>query len=180
MQGTDNIILYNTRIYEEENLSPQEFLRKVKRVKRIRTSRDLKFTFYPTSQKDIDRNIKLWEYVNGNYNALNHDNQKYFIVMVPKWLYLFLRYTPQAGMMNAIVTALTGLYAGEPTQREWMEKKLERSVFLKVKDNFETHFKEFEDFSFIVAEDWQLADMINDDYFEKKKTLCFLLRLLFP
>src|ERR1044072_410931 len=101
MEGNENIILYNTRIYEEENFGPEEFFRKVKRVKRIRTSKHLKFTFYPTSQKDMERNLKLWEFVNGNLNALNYENHKYFIVMVPKWLYLFLRYTPQANVNNA-------------------------------------------------------------------------------
>jgi hypothetical protein len=169
MEGSDNIILYNTRIYEEENLSPSEFLAKVQRVKRIRTSRDLMFTFFPTSTREMERNMKLWEFVNGNTNALNYENHKYFIVMVPKWLYLFLRYTPQKDITNAIVSALTGLYAADPDQRLKMEEKLERSLYLQVKQNFYTHFSDFEDFTFIVAQDWKLADDINDDYFDKRK-----------
>lgn len=169
MEGNENIILYNTRIYEEEDLSPGEFLKKVQRVKRIRTSRDLLFTFYPRSSREMDRNMKLWEFVNGNTNALNYENHKYFIVMMPKWLYLFLRYTPQEKVLNAIVTALTGLYAADPDQREKMEQKLDRTLYLKVKNNFDTHFSAFQDFSFIVAQDWKLADEINDSYFDKRK-----------
>lgn len=169
MQGNDNIILYNTRIYEEENFSPEEFLTKVQRVKRIRTSKHLMFNFYPTTKKDIERNMKIWEFVNGNTNALNYENHKYFIVMVPKWLYMFLRYSTQEQVINSMVVALTGLYAGNPEHRQKMEEKLERSLLIKVKDNFEKHFKSFEDFTFIVADDWQLADDINDDYFDKRK-----------
>jgi hypothetical protein len=169
MEGNENIILYNTRIYEEEDLSPREFLEKVGRVKRIRTSRDLMFTFFPTSERDMERNMRLWEFVNGNTNALNYENHKYFIVMVPKWLYLFLRYTSQAQVTNAIATALTGLYAGDPDQRQAMEEKLERSLYLKVKENYFAHFSDFEDFTFIVAQDWKLADDINDHYFEMRK-----------
>lgn len=169
MENTDNIILYNTRIYEEEDFSPAQFLSKVQRVRRIRTSRDLMFTFFPTSPKEMERNIKLWEFVNGNTNALNYENHKYFIVMLPKWLYLFLRYTPQEGVINAMVTALTGLYAADPDQRSRMEEKLDRTLYLRVKENFNAHFSDFEDFSFIVAQDWKLADEINDEYFEKRK-----------
>jgi hypothetical protein len=169
MDGAENIILYNTRIYEEENLSPQEFLKKVNRVKRIRTSKELAFTFFPASKKENDTNLFLWEFVNGNFNALNHQHQKYFIVMLPRWLYLFLRYSSWENVENCIAVALTGLYAAEPDQREKMEKYLERSLFLKVKDYFNTYFSEFENFTFIVAEDWNLADIINDDYFEKRK-----------
>jgi len=169
MEEPDNIILYNTRIYEEENLSPEEFLTKVSRVKRIRTSRDLMFTFFPATRKEMERNLKLWEFCNGNTNALNYENHKYFILMLPKWLYLFLRYTPRDKVENAIVVALTGLYAGDPDQREKMETSLERSLYLRVKENFQEHFSDFEDFTFIVAQDWNLADDINDEYFEKRK-----------
>ena len=169
MDVADNIVLYNTRIYEEEDFSPVDFLNKVSRVKRIRTSKDLMFTFFTTTQREMDRNLKLWEFANGNTNALNYENHKYFILMMPRWLYLFLRYTPQEGVINAIVTALTGLYAGDPDQRELMEEKLERDLFLRVKENFNKYFNEFEDFTFIVAEDWKLADDINDDYFDKRK-----------
>src|SRR5688572_29687928 len=147
MEGNENIILYNTRIYEEEDLSPREFLEKVGRVKRIRTSRDLMFTFFPTSERDMERNMRLWEFVNGNTNALNYENHKYFIVMVPKWLYLFLRYTPQKDITKAIVAALTGLYAADPDQRQKMEEKLERSLYLQVVENFNAHFSDFEDFT---------------------------------
>ncbi len=169
MEEPDNIILYNTRIYEEENLSPEEFLTKVSRVKRIRTSRDLMFTFFPATPKEMDRNFKLWEFCNGNTNALNYENHKYFILMFPKWLYLFLRYTPREKVEDAIVVALTGLYAGDPDQRSRMEATLERSLYLRVKENFYEHFSDFEDFTFIVAQDWKLADDINDEYFEKRK-----------
>jgi hypothetical protein len=169
MESSENIILYNTRIYEEENFSPEEFMQKVKRVKRIRTSRDLMFTFFPTSPREMDRNMRLWEFINGNTNALNYENHKYFIVMVPKWLYLFLRYSTRENVINAIVTALTGLYASNPDQRERMEEKLDRALFLKVKENFYNHFSDFENFTFIVAQDWKLADDINDEYFEKRK-----------
>lgn len=168
MQAKGNIVLYNTRIYEEENLHPEQFYNKVKRVKRIRTSKHLKFTFLPTSAKDLERNLKLWEYANGNLNALNYDH-KYFIIMFPEWLYLFLRFSTYQNVMDCITGALTGLYAGEPGRRQKIESKLERSLLLKVKENFETHFNEFEDFSFIVAEDWDLADSINDNYFTKRK-----------
>ena len=51
MDESENIVLYNTRIYEEENLDPEEFLQKVSRVKRIRTSRYLMFTFFPTTER---------------------------------------------------------------------------------------------------------------------------------
>jgi hypothetical protein len=168
MQVKGNIVLYNTRIYEEENLGPKDFMEKVKQVRRIRTSRRLKFTFFPISPKDMERNERLWEFVNGNLNAMNYDH-KYFIIMFPEWLYLFLRYSPQKSITQSIVVALTGLYAGDPTQRQRIEQKLERSLFLKVRENYENHFKEFEDFSFIVAEDWKLADEVNDHYFEKRK-----------
>lgn len=167
--SSDNIVLYNTRIYEEENFTPQEFLEKVQRVKRIRTSRDLMFTFFPCSPNEMERNTKLWEFVNGNTNALNYENHKYFILMMPKWLYLFLRYTPLKDVEKAIVTALTGLYAADPDQRIRMEEKLDRGLYLQVKENFYKHFADFEDFTFIVAQDWKLADDINDDYFEKRK-----------
>ncbi len=169
MDIQENIILYNTRIYEEDNLSPQYFIKKVQKVKRIRTNRDMLFTFYPRSTREMERNIKLWEFVNGNHNAMNYENHKYFIVMMPKWLYLFLRYTPQEKVIDAIVTALTGLYAGDPDQRQKMEEKLERSIYLRVVDNYRKHFSEFESFSFIVAQDWKIADEINDEYFEKRK-----------
>src|SRR5690606_6784572 len=170
MEGSENIILYNTRIYEEEDtLSPVDFLQKVQRVKRIRTSRDLLFTFYPRTSREMSRNMKLWEFVNGNTNALNYENHKYFIIMMPKWLYLFLRYTPQDKVINAITTALTGLYAADPDQRLKMEQKLDRSLFLNIKENYNNHFSEIEDFSFIVEQDWKLADEINDVYFEKRK-----------
>src|SRR5688500_476545 len=168
MQVKGNIVLYNTRIYEEENHGPKDFMEKVKQVRRIRTSRRLKFTFFPMSPKDMERNERLWEFVNGNLNAMNYDH-KYFIIMFPEWLYLFLRYSPQKSITQSIVVALTGLYAGDPTQREKIEQKLERSLFLKVRENYENYFKEFEDFSFIVAEDWKLADEVNDHYFEKRK-----------
>lgn len=168
MQVKGNIVLYNTRIFEEEDLRARDFFEKVRQVKRIRTSRNLKFTFFPTSPKDMERNARLWEYVNGNLNALNYDH-KYFIIMFPEWLYLFLRYSPQKNINDSIVAALTGLYAGEPTHREKIEKKLERSLFLRVREQFDNHFQEFEDFSFIVAEDWNLADEMNDHYFEKRK-----------
>jgi hypothetical protein len=169
MDETENIILYNTRIYEEENFSPSEFLGKVSRVKRIRTSRDLMFTFFPTSEREMDRNMKLWEFCNGNTNALNYDNHKYFILMLPKWLYLFLRYTPRERVIDSITIALTGLYAGDPDQRAKMEENLDRTLYLKVKEYFFQYFADFEDFSFIVAQDWKLADDINDEYFEKRK-----------
>lgn len=168
MQVKGNIVLYNTRIFEEEDLRAKDFFNKVKQVKRIRTSRNLKFTFFPTTPKDMERNARLWEYVNGNLNALNYDH-KYFIIMFPEWLYLFLRYSPQKSINDSIVVALTGLYAGEPSQREKIEKKLDRSLFLRVREQFDNHFKEFEDFSFIVSEDWNLADEMNDHYFEKRK-----------
>jgi hypothetical protein len=169
MDIQENIILYNTRVYEEDDLSPEYFLKKVKKVKRIRTNRDMLFTFYPRTSREMERNLKLWEFANGNHNALNYENHKYFIVMMPKWLYLFLRYTPREKVVDSIVIALTGLYAGDPDQRQRMEEKLERSIYLKVKENYLNHFKEFENFSFIVAQDWKLADEINDDYFEMRK-----------
>jgi hypothetical protein len=169
MENTENIILYNTRIYEEENFTPEEFLVKVSRVKRIRTSKDLMFTFFPLSAREMDRNMKLWEFANGNTNALNYENHKYFILMMPRWLYLFLRYTPQKDVINAITIALTGLYAGDPEQRLKMEEKLDRSLYLNVKENFFKYFSDFEDFTFIVAQDWKLADDINDEYFDKRK-----------
>lgn len=169
MDIQENIILYNTRVYEDDNLSPQFFISKVRKVKRIRTNRDMLFTFYPRTEREMERNMKLWEFANGNHNALNYENHKYFIVMMPKWLYLFLRYTPQQKVVDAIVMALTGLYAGDPDQRPKMEEKLERSIYLRVKENFHNHFAEFENFSFIVAQDWKLADEINDEYFEKRK-----------
>jgi hypothetical protein len=168
MQVKGNIVLYNTRIYEEENLQPSEFLEKIKQVQRIRTSRQLKFSFLPTSAKDIERNNKLWEFVNGNSNALNYDH-KYFIIMFPEWLHQFLRFSTQKNMMECIVVALTGLYAGEPSQRIKLEKRLERSLYLRVTDYYRQYFSDFEDFSFIVAEDWNIADQINDEYFEKRK-----------
>lgn len=169
MENTENIILYNTRIYEEENFTPEEFLSKVSRVKRIRTSKDLMFTFFPLTDREMDRNLRIWEFVNGNTNALNYENHKYFILMLPKWLYLFLRYTPQQDVVKAISVALTGLYAGDPEQRQKMEEKLDRSLYLTVKDNFFKYFSDFEDFTFIVAQDWKLADDINDEYFDKRK-----------
>lgn len=169
MDGSENIILYNTRIYEEENFSPAEFIQKVQRVKRIRTSRDLAFTFYPSTPREMERNLKLWEFVNGNTNALNYENHKYFIVMIPKWLYMFLRYTSRENVINAITIALTGLYAADPNQRSKMEEKLDRQLYLKVKENFNKHFSDFENFTFIVAQDWKLADDINDEYFDKRK-----------
>ena len=169
MENSGNIILYNTRIYEEEDFSPGQFLQKVQRVKRIRTSRDLLFTFFPGSQREMERNNKLWEFVNGNTNALNYENHKYFIVMMPKWLYLFLRYTPLENVIKAIETVLTGLYAAHPDQRSVIEQKIDRALFLKIKENYNKHFADFEDFSFIVAQDWKLADEINDRYFEKRK-----------
>lgn len=169
MEGSENIILYNTRIYEEIDFTPAEFLSKVKRVKRIRTSRDLAFTFYPRNQREMDRNFKLWEFANGNTNALNYENHKYFIVMIPRWLYLFLRYSTREQVENCVVTALTGLYAADPDQRDKMEEKLNRQLFLRVKENYYKYFTDFENFTFIVAQDWKLADDINDDYFEKRK-----------
>lgn len=169
MQPQDNIVLYNTRIFEEENMSPPEFMEKVKRVKRIRTSRKLCFTFFPEGAKDMQRNRALWEFVNGNLNALNDEDHKIFITMFPRWMYLFLRYSTWENVMSCITVALTGLYAAEPAQRAMIEAKLDRSLLLQVKDNFAEHFQEFEDFSFIVAQDWQLADDINDDYFDKRK-----------
>lgn len=168
MQVKGNVVLYNTRIYEEENLHPKDFFEKVKLVKRIRTSKHLKFTFFPTSQKDLDRNQHIWEFVNGNLNALNYDH-KYFIIMFPEWLHLFLRYSPLKNVNEAVVVALTGLYAADPSKRDRMEKKLERSVYLKVIDMYQKHFSDFEDFSFITAEDWDIADQINDVYFEKRR-----------
>jgi hypothetical protein len=168
MQVKGNIVLYNTRIYEEENLDPKYFFEKVKLVRRIRTSRNLKFTFFPTSTKDLDRNLHLWEFANGNFNGLNYDH-KYFIIMFPEWLYLFLRYSTLKNVNDCVIAALTGLYAGDPTQREKMEKRLERSTYLQVIQNFHTHFSDFEDFSFITAEDWDLADNINDAYYQKRK-----------
>lgn len=169
MDNNDNIILYNTRIYEEENFTPGEFLQKVSRVRRIRTSKDLMFTFYPLTPREMDRNLKIWEFVNGQTNALNYENHKYFILMLPRWLYLFLRYTPQQDVIKAISVALTGLYAGDPEQRPKMEETLDRSLYLTVKENYYKYFSDFEDFTFIVAQDWQLADDINDEYFEKRK-----------
>ncbi|RAV98592.1 hypothetical protein [Pseudochryseolinea flava] len=168
MQVKGNVILYNTRIYEEENLQPDVFLEKVKLVQRIRTSRQLKFSFLPTSAKDLERNNKIWEFVNGNSNALNYDH-KYFIIMLPDWLHQFLRFSTQKNVMECIVVALTGLYAGEPAMRAKLEKRLERSLYLRVTDYYRQYFSDFEDFSFIVAEDWNLTDQINDEYFQKRK-----------
>jgi hypothetical protein len=168
MQVKGNIVLYNTRIYEEENLQPNDFFEKVKLVKRIRTSKHLKFSFFPTTAKDLERNERLWEFVNGNLNALNYDH-KYFIIMLPEWLHLFLRFSSLKNVNACIAAVLTGLYAAHPSKRERMEKKLDRSLYLKVIDQFNTHFSDFENFSFITADDWDLADKINDDYFEKRK-----------
>lgn len=168
MQVKGNVVIYNTRIYEEENLQPEEFLQKVKLVQRIRTSRQLKFSFLPTSAKDIERNDRLWEFVNGNSNALNYDH-KYFIIMFPEWLHQFLRFSTQKNVTECIVVALTGLYVGDPSQRIKLEKRLERNLYLRVIEYYHEYFSDFEDFSFIVAEDWNLADQINDEYFEKRK-----------
>lgn len=169
MLSGNNIILYNTRIYEEEDLSPKEFFRRIKRVNSIRTSRRLAFTFYPTSLADLERNYRLWEFINGNFNALNDHEHKYFIVMVPQWLYLFLRYCTKEAMVNSIATALTGFYVARPEHRATMESQLIPEVMRKVKTYFHEHFSEFDSFVFIQSQDAELADAINDDYFEKRK-----------
>lgn len=79
--------IFNSNIHQAANLSTQEFLKKTKHVKRIRTDTHIFFTFYPADETEYRRNKLIWEYANGNYNSLNDQLLYYFSFEFPEWLY---------------------------------------------------------------------------------------------
>lgn len=169
MTEKKTIKIFNTEIHEVADLRPTDFLEKVKNVRMIRTGDSSLFTFYPTDKKELERNRLTWEYVNGNLNAMNYEYRYYFCIEFPEWLYLFLKYSTWENVEKSIIVALTGLYTSDPRGRDFIGEQVENDTLIKVKELFRTNFKEFENFVFIQAEDMELMDEINSDYWEKEK-----------
>ncbi|WP_020534024.1 hypothetical protein [Flexithrix dorotheae] len=162
----ETIYIPNTQIYLETNLSLSQFLSKVKHVRQIRTNDEpLFFSLYPVDQAELDQNYKIWQYANGDFNVLNNDFAKVFVVKFPKSLYLFLRYSSYEQVMKSIILALTGFYASISVNKKEMEHQLHPEIMKAVKKYHKDNFREFEVQEIIRNDKAKTEDIFNPEHY---------------
>lgn len=137
------IWISNYQINKQANLKIEDFLQKIRFLKNLRLIETGHFFyFYPTSKKEYEENIRLWDFINNDKNALN-DSHKVFIAGFPLELYYFLRHTPKKSIFTPIILALAGIYILEVSKRKIMEENIYRPLFDEIIKVVNKHFKQF-------------------------------------
>src|SRR5688572_3655072 len=77
----------NFKIHEYAGISASDLIERTKHVQYLRTNDSaVKFSLYPTTEDEMHRNRKIYDYANGNFNTI-HDSYVYFNLQFPLELY---------------------------------------------------------------------------------------------
>lgn len=135
---------YNHQIHEDAKMDIQTFLHQVRNVKALRVGQYRNFSFYPTTKRDYEESIALWNFANDKRNELNSYHY-IFAVAIPKPLYHFFRHTKRSQIFRPVILGLATLYVLEPDMREIMREQVYPTIYEKVLPVAEKYFKKILD-----------------------------------
>lgn len=121
----------NLDIHQYAKLKAEEFYSRMHNVQFLRKADALLFTFYPTSKDEMKGNKRVYDYINGDFNAI-HDNYVYFSVKFPVDLYHFLKLKSWDEVQSSIVGCLAFHYwLSEEHEKSTIERNVEPEILRK-------------------------------------------------
>lgn len=128
----ESVWLPNLHIHNHAKISPAELIDRTSKVEQLRQSDSaIAFTFYPTSDEELQRNRAIFDYANGNYNAL-HDRYIYFNVKFPLDFLFFLRSKPWDVVERSVHAYLALLHWSDKDSQKHIEEQVERKTLRSV------------------------------------------------
>lgn len=123
----------NFKIHEYAGITPTEILERTTQVKYLRTSDSaVRFSLYPATVDEMNRNKQIHDYVNGNFNTV-HDSYTYFNLQLPIELYLFLSSRSWSAVEKFIYGFLSFLTWDQTEyEKKLMEEQLEKNIMRTV------------------------------------------------
>lgn len=131
----------NQEIHKQANLSKECFLKKIECVKELRTDNRFEFTLYPVNMEECEINLKIWDFVNVDTNALNDDDYV-FNIDFPKPLYDYLKNIKREHVLNSAILKMAMLYVTDPDNRDILEKQVYQPIFNEAVEISQMYFKE--------------------------------------
>lgn len=163
------IILIDPYLHKKGNLRKEEFLKRIKDVKYLRTSYNSNYlTFYITSINEYNNLIKFHKLVNNG--IFNFDNSYVFAVAIQPKLYNWIKTTNISIIQKQIVTWLASLYYFNPDKRKIQKKQIYKPLFEEIENIIEVYYKNFELPNFIELTDRLFEN--NDDTIIKEHKKC--------
>lgn len=128
----ESVWLPNFQIHDYAHIAPKQLIERTANVQYLRQSESaISFTFYPTSEDEIKRNRAIFDYANGNFNAL-HDGYVYFNVKFPINFLFFLKSKSWEHIEKSINSYLAFLHWSDEDGRKHLEEQLERKTLRSV------------------------------------------------
>lgn len=142
MKKTKNYVsVYNQEIHKQANLSKECFLKKIECVEELRTANRFEFTLYPVNMEECEINLKIWDFVNADTNALNDDDYV-FNIDFPEPLYDYLKNIKREHVLNSAILKIAILYVTLPDIRDILEKQVYKPIFNEAVEISQMYFKE--------------------------------------
>lgn len=124
--------LPNLNIHNHAKITPSELIERTSKVEQLRQSESaVSFTFYPTSEEELKQNRAIYDYANGDYNAL-HDQYIYFNIKFPLNFLFFLRSKPWDVVEKSVHAYLAFLHWSDEDSQRHIEEQVERKTLKSV------------------------------------------------